>query len=100
MDLNEFKTLTGKILSNLQDQALVSELLTTITDDYTQQITSQENLHNQVSKYEDHIKSLQNTNMNLFLKVSNAQTNDDTTKEALDPPSFDDLLSQWNEGVN
>ena len=100
MDLNEFKALTGKILSNLQDQALVSEVLTTLTDDYTQQVTSHENLHSQVSKYEEHIKSLQNTNMNLFLKVSNAQTNDDSTNETLDPPSFDDLLSQWNEGVN
>lgn len=99
MELNEFKTLTGKILSNLQDQALVSEVLTTLTDDYTQQVTSQENLHSQVSKYEEHIKSLQNTNMNLFLKVSNAQTNDEGTNEPLEVPSYDELLTQWNEGA-
>jgi hypothetical protein len=95
MKIEEFKSITQSILSNLSDQAKVSQLLMQLNDDYGQQIATQDQLNTKVTEQEGNIKSLQETNMNLFLKVANP-----VPQSVIDTPvdqkvSYDDLLKEW-----
>jgi hypothetical protein len=93
--IEEFKSITQSILSNLSDQAKVSQLLMQLNDDYGQQMANQDQLNTKVTEQEGNIKSLQETNMNLFLKVANP-----VPQPVIDTPvdqtvSYDDLIKDW-----
>jgi hypothetical protein len=95
MKIDEFKNITQSILSNLSDQAKVSELLMTLNDDYGKQIATQEQLSTKVTEQEGNIKSLQETNMNLFLKVANPVPEPVIQNPVDKPVSYEDLIQNW-----
>jgi hypothetical protein len=95
--LEEFKSLTKNILENLSDQAKVSELLMQLNDDYGQQLASHSELSTKVTEQEGKMKSLQETNMNLFLKVANPVPQTVIETPVNEKVSYDDLLSNWNK---
>jgi hypothetical protein len=95
LKIEEFKSITQSILSNLSDQAKVSELLMSLNDDYGKQIATQDQLTTKVTEQEGNIKSLQETNMNLFLKVANPVTQPVIETPIDKPVSYDDLLKEW-----
>jgi cell division protein FtsX len=95
MKLEDYKNLTKDILSNLSDQAKVSEILMQLNDVYGTQLAEKDQLSTKVTEQEGNIKSLQQTNMNLFLKVANpipAAAVEDPKTETI---SYDDLLKEW-----
>jgi DNA repair exonuclease SbcCD ATPase subunit len=91
----DFKGLTQTILENLSDQAKISGILMTLNEDYGQQVASLEQLNTQVTELDGNIKSLQQTNMDLFLKVSNPVPKEGGDPTPTDTLSFDDLVSNW-----
>jgi cell division protein FtsB len=96
MKLEEFKSLTNSILANLSDQAKVSEILMNLNDDYTQQLANTEQLSAKITEAETNIKSLKDTNMNLFLKLANPIPQAAVEKPATEEITYDDLLKEWS----
>jgi hypothetical protein len=93
--IEEFKSITQSIMSNLSDQAKVSQLLMQLNDDYGQQVATQEQLSTKVTEQEGNIKSLQETNMNLFLKVANPVPQPVINTPVDEKVSYDDLIKDW-----
>jgi hypothetical protein len=93
--IEEFKSITQSILSNLSDQAKVSQLLMQLNDDYGQQVATQEQLSTKVTEQEGNIKSLQETNMNLFLKVANPVPEPVINTPIDQKVSYEDLINNW-----
>jgi cell division protein FtsB len=96
LKLEEFKSLTNSILANLSDQAKVSEILMNLNDDYTQQLANTEQLSAKITESETNIKSLKDTNMNLFLKLANPIPPTAVEKPATEEITYDDLLKEWS----
>jgi cell division protein FtsB len=96
LKLEEFKSLTNSILANLSDQAKVSEILMNLNDDYTQQLANTEQLSAKITESETNIKSLKDTNMNLFLKLANPIPPATVEKPATEEITYDDLLKEWS----
>jgi C-terminal processing protease CtpA/Prc len=90
MDIKDFTAITNKITQNLNNQALITELLTNLIDDYTEVQTNISNLQSQTQTYEQEIQNLQKTNMNLFLKVSSPTP--DPPLQKTEPLKYDDLI--------
>jgi hypothetical protein len=90
MDLKEHQAIINKISQNLNNQALITELLTTLQDDYTETQNNITNLTTQTQKSQEEISQLQKTNMNLFLRVSSPT--DTQTLQKTDPLTYDDLI--------
>jgi hypothetical protein len=90
MELKEYQAIVNKISQNLNNQALITELLTTLQDDYTQTQNNLTNLTEQTQKAQDEISQLQKTNMNLFLRVSSPTPSD--TLQNKDPLKYEDLI--------
>jgi hypothetical protein len=98
MKLEEFKSITAKIVQNLSNQALVTELLTQLNDDYSQESTSKDTLTKQLGEYEGKVKTLQETNMQLFLRT--AQPIPDTKIGDPNPENkltYEALLENWDK---
>lgn len=95
MKLDEFKGITQSILTNLSDQAKVSQLLMQLNDDYAEQLATQETMGVKITEHEGNIKSLQETNMNLFLKLANPIPEAAVDKPINEEISYDDLLKDW-----
>jgi hypothetical protein len=70
MEIQEFQNVTNQIAQNLNNQALVTELLSSLNEGYTTVKTTFDTVTKQQEDYQKEIKTLQQTNMNLFLKVS------------------------------
>jgi hypothetical protein len=96
LKLEEFKSLTNSILANLSDQAKVSEILMNLNDDYTQQLAQAEQMTAKITEAETNIKSLKDTNMNLFLKLANPIPEKAVEKPATEEITYDDLLKEWS----
>jgi predicted SnoaL-like aldol condensation-catalyzing enzyme len=71
VELKDFQGITAKIAQNLSNQGLVTQLLTQLNDDYSQESTTKATLLEQTAKHEATVTELQKANMNLFLKVGN-----------------------------
>lgn len=91
MELTDFQNLTTQIAQNLSNQALVTELLTQLNDGFATVRTGHDNFKIQVDKHQEEIKTLQQTNMNLFLKVSQTPIASDKTGTTA-PLSYDDVI--------
>jgi hypothetical protein len=70
METEQFTNITTQIAQNLNNQALVTQLLTQLNDAYTEKYGVTATLTKQSQDYQKEIAALQNTNMQLFLKVS------------------------------
>lgn len=96
MEIKEYQSIVNKISQNLNNQALVTELLTTLQDDYSETQTHISNLTTETQKAAEEITNLQKTNMNLFLRVSSPT--DSKTLQKTDPLKYEDLI-QSMEGT-
>lgn len=100
MTPEEFRALTARIAQNLDNQALVTELLTQANESFEQTSTHIDTLNLQAQETATQIEQLQRTNMNLFLKVG--QPTPPAAEENLvasEQLTYDDLLSEF-EGSN
>jgi hypothetical protein len=95
MKLDEFKQVTKSILENLSDQAKVSELLMNLNEDYGTQIAAYDQLSTKVAEQETNITSLQQTNMNLFLKLANPVEQTGQKQDPAEQYTYDDLLKTF-----
>jgi hypothetical protein len=91
MDLKEFQNITNQIAQNLNNQALVTNLLTQLNEDYTTTTNTIENATKQANERAEEIKVLQDTNMQLFLKISSPPK--EVTAAATEPPKFDTIIA-------
>jgi uncharacterized protein YlxW (UPF0749 family) len=90
MDIKDFNAITTKITQNLSNQALVTELLTQLIDDYSETQNNITNLNTQTQTYQNEISALQKTNMNLFLKLSSPVPEDGLKKP--EPLQYEELV--------
>lgn len=91
MEFTEFQQITGQIAQNLSNQALVTELLSKLNDGFQTVRTGHDNFKTQIEKNAEEIKTLQQTNMNLFLKTSQAPIVTDKLKST-EPLKYEDLI--------
>lgn len=98
LTLEEFRALTARIAQNLDNQALVTELLTQAVDGYEETTTQIGTLTAQAEETTETINQLQKTNMNLFLRVGQP-TNNEEQLQTTEPMTYDDLLTEF-EGSN
>lgn len=73
MNPEEFQNATNEILTNLSDQAKVTETLSKLNEAYKTTHTTNSTLQEQQTKHEKEISALKETNMNLFLKINTPQ---------------------------
>lgn len=95
MKLADYLALTAKIAQNLDNQGLVTELLTQLNEDYTQESTLKESLLSEKTEYDERIKQLQKTNMQLFLKQGNPVP--DEKLSSTKPLEYDDLIKDMED---
>lgn len=93
MKPEEVKKVVADIVANLSDQGKVTELLTNIVGAYETTYQTNESLTAAQQETEQKIKSLQDTNMKLFLKV--AQPVESPKVNSDQPLSYDDLLKDF-----
>lgn len=99
MKLDEFKALTARIMANPSDTAAMTDILLQLNDDYAQTTTDIDNLNTKIGEYEGQVKSLQQTNMNLFLKVANPVPQEVIEKKVDEKVTYEDLLNNWDKGA-
>jgi hypothetical protein len=92
MELQEFQETTNKIAQNLNNQALVTELLQSLNEGYTTVKTTFDTIQKQSTEYEKEIQTLQKTNMNLFLKVSQQPIAPESTGKT-EPLKYEDVIN-------
>lgn len=103
--LEEHNGITKQILENLSSQGTVSEFLTQLTDNYAEIVTTNENFENlnntlnsKIEQLEENIKQLKDSNMKLFLQVTQIPEkkednpdDEDSKKETL---TFEELFDE------
>jgi len=101
MKIEDFKQMTVDILENITDQAKISELLTTLVDDYTKIDNKINSLTTENVNFKTDNEKLRTANMNLFLKIGekvDTPTPEKSTiesKEPLNKPrEFKDLFNE------
>lgn len=97
MTREEFNSAVTDILGNLSDAGHVSQKLDELRTAFNDEVTDKESKAVQVTELENQKKSLQEANMQLFLKIGTPepQTKEDDTKPdagAADAPTFDSLF--------
>lgn len=93
MKIEEFRSLVNKIVENRDNQALVTELATQVSEAYENRYTAYTSLEEQHSEASKQIADLQRTNMNLFLKVGNPAPPEKINEP--EPMKYEDLLSSF-----
>jgi hypothetical protein len=91
MNVEEFTGITNQIAQNLNNQALVTELLTQLNDGFGNVRTTFDSLQQQQETYQKEINELQKTNMNLFLKVSQKPIASDTINNK-EPLTYENVI--------
>jgi hypothetical protein len=81
----EHTQIIQQIATNLGDQARVTELLTQLSDDYTETTAKLTDYDTRVPQLEQDMESLRSANMKLFLKVG-AEIKDPTPPTPPTPP--------------
>jgi len=71
MNPEQFRELVNRVAQNLSNQALVTELLTQVTEAFDTTHTSLTGVQTSNTELTSQIGELQKTNMNLFLRVTN-----------------------------
>ena len=104
MTRDEHKAIIDKLMahSTTENQAEVSELLTQLSDDYEETLTSLETSNSTVTQLTENNEKLRDVNAKLFLKVGeipkpeNNSNNDNNVNEE-DAPSFESLFNEKGE---
>lgn len=103
MTRDEHKALTVELLqiAGTENQARVSEILTNLSDDYEETLTSLETSETNVSELTKNNEALRKVNADLFLKVGNSIPNPKTEPPGDDTPpevkTFDSLFNEKGE---
>ena len=101
--MEEHNNTTAQILENLTEQGTVSELLTNLTNNYTEIYTANENyektnrtLNEKIKNLEETITGLKESNMKLFLQITQKPETDqiNETEPQKNELSFDDLFDE------
>ena len=97
MTREEFNSAVTDILGNLSDAGHVSQKLDELRTAFNDQVTETETKNVQVTELETQKKSLQEANMQLFLKIGSPapESKEDDTKPdagAADAPTFESLF--------
>lgn len=106
MTHEEHKKITSELMSlaTAESQARVSELLTSLSDDYAETLTKYETANNSLSDLQTKNETLREVNAKLFLKVG--ETDKETkkpiveeagTKDPEPAPTFDALFNEKGE---
>jgi len=95
MNPEQLRALLARVAENLSNQALVTELLTQVGDAFEATHTSQQALQVKGQEYEEQVKKLQETNMNLFLRVQTPAPINPEKVEGDKPLLYDDLLKDF-----
>lgn len=91
METTEFQNITTQIAQNLNNQGLVTELLTKLSDGFTTIRNGHDNYAQQVQASQEEIKTLQQVNMQLFLKTSQSPIAPEATRKT-DPLTYEDVI--------
>lgn len=96
MTAEEHKAIVTDIMKNIsaEGQAAASELLTKLSEDYTQQLTIVEDSTKKVTDYEKANEELRKANMSLFLKVGQAPEDKPEDKPAPDVDPYANLFDE------
>lgn len=97
MTREEFNTAVTDILGNLSDAGHVSQKLDELRTAFNDEVTDKESKAVQVTELENQKKSLQEANMQLFLKIGSPapEPKEDDAKQDTntgDAPTFDSLF--------
>jgi hypothetical protein len=92
MKPEEFKALTTEIMQNLTDQAKVSTILATLTEDYDAETVIKTTSLSTTEKLTADNEKLRQANMNLFLKVGETKVTEQPQKKEDLTPKFEDLF--------
>jgi hypothetical protein len=92
MEINEFTNITTQIAQNLNNQALCTQLLQQLNEDYQVIQPVGKTLQEQIEHHQKEIKTLQDTNMQLFLKVSNPKP-PEVTDTQVPNTTYEDIIA-------
>lgn len=92
----DWKKISNEILKNLSDQGKITQILSDFETDVTTFNTRFDTLEKQVGDFEGQVKSLQQTNMNLFLKLG-SQTPEKVLNTTEPKLTYEDLLNNWDK---
>jgi len=104
MTREEHEALVLNILANLSDQGQVSEMLNTLREDYSQQLTTVDTLTNEKTTLTTHNESLKNVNNKIMLQLGDfsstlkdKKVEDKIEEKVEEPMKFEDLLNSEGE---
>lgn len=102
MTIEEFNSVLTEIMTNISDVGIVSTLLEKIREAFATNFKYLEEEQTNVINLKEEIDSLRESNMNLFLKLGNEVTGNNTNPDPdpdpdPEPPSFDDLFNEKGE---
>lgn len=92
MDENEFNEIVSTIAQNLDDQGVVTAQLDKLRTGGKTIFTTNQTLKEENDKQIERIKSLKETNMNLFLKTG--QPVDNHNKTSPEPLQYEDVIKE------
>ena len=88
----DFKKIVSEIVANLSDQGKVTDLLTQLDTGFETVSTNYDSLNTKLEDNENKIKSLQESNMNLFLRAHNPVP--DKLINNTEPLEYDNLIKE------
>lgn len=94
MKLEDFISKTQEILKNSSDQAVVSTILSELTEDYTKVTADTNQMTTTSQKLTEDNEKLRQANMNLFLKVGETKPAEQTKTTEDTTPKFEDLFDK------
>ena len=100
MTIEELNELTKNIMTNASNQAELSVLLSTLTDDYTAMLSEREVEKTELEALKVDKEKLLDANMKLFLKVGHEKQPEESQKEETEHTktlSYDDLFNEKGE---
>lgn len=98
MTIEEHSALVSQILENIADQATVSTLLSQLSDDYVNTISALTSSQQEMENLKQEVSNLKESNMQLFLKVTQPVTQEDNNEEDNDEElKFEDLFNENGE---
>ena len=96
MTPEELRAKLQQIIQNPSDQAALTTILTEVADRYTETYTTNQTIQKQMDDQGKQIRDLQNTNMNLFLRVQQpGPIAPDKVNNTTEPLTYDDLLKDF-----
>lgn len=97
MTIEAHSALVSQILENIADQATVSTLLSQLSDDYVNTISALTSSQQETENLKQEVSNLKESNMQLFLKVTQPATQDEDEEDNDEELKFEDLFNENGE---